>query len=69
MNENIVRYDQLLLVPKNFFLDKRPYAPFLSRANTSSNDRIVATATISRNFDSLFEFLSVINEECPLSLF
>jgi len=52
MNENIVRYDQLLLVPKNFLLDKRPYSLFLSRAKTSSNDRIVTTATISRNFDS-----------------
>ncbi len=31
-----VRHDQLLLVLKNHLFDKRPYALFLSRANTSN---------------------------------
>ncbi len=30
------RHDQLLLVPKNFLFDKRPYLLFLNRANTSN---------------------------------
>jgi len=34
-----------------------------------SIDRTVMTADFSRNFDSLFEVRSVINEDCSLSLF
>ncbi len=31
-----VRHDEILLVPKNFLFDKRPYSLFSSRANTSN---------------------------------